>query len=54
MKEEVDEVVDNYDNNLDEDTDSSRSPPALRFRVNLHQTYFFKIKIEEPIRPFNS
>ena len=37
MKEEVDEVVDSYDSNLDEDTDSSFSPPALCFHVNLHQ-----------------
>ena len=42
MKGEVDKVVDKYDNNLDDDTDSSFSPPALCFRVNLHQTYFFK------------
>lgn len=54
MKEEVDEVVDSYDSNLDEDTDSSFSPPALCFHVNLHQKYFFKIKIKETIRPFNS
>ena len=31
MKEEVDEVVDNYHNDLDEDTDGSFSLPALCF-----------------------
>ena len=45
MKEEVDEVVDNYHNDLDEDTDGSFNPPALCFCQFAPKMFFFNQNI---------